>query len=1704
MKPEALEARRLMAADPIHVGVVYLETDYLETDQDVGGDSRGDRFILSFTGGAPDTELSELRIRTDKDGDGISVGDPIYDTAPGGRGKDGSHDFQIVRVITSDGRTIDAQAEVEDGGQELVLRLSNFKAGDRLEFTLDVDEVLRNAIDLEIFNDRLDVITSGQEFQDSILEATFEAPHYETSNVDALFENNFGNPAETTGLNLPPDEGDDIDSRPNRSAAAVGSVVQVARPIAISGQVWVDNDLDLIREPGEDLLAGVEVSLLKKGDGGLFQDTGLRSITDAQGRYSFDRSLGLTPGTYQVAQTQPDGFFSVGAVPGSVDGTSIGSALDVDVLTGIEIPLGDTEAINYDFAEARPASLSGFVYVDSDNDGIRDAGETGIAGVQVQLVPINTIAPGSALTVTTAADGSYAFTGLAPGSYEVIEVTQPTDYEDGIDAAGTVDGIQVGAAVNPGDRIVDILLDGGDVGVEYNFGETPLGSISGFVYLAAPGEDCGGIHDAIGNTPIPGVVVELQTETGQTISTTMTNDAGGYRFDRVPTGSYRIVEFTPDGLIDGESHVGTISGVSVGTSVDGGLISQIEMTPGGVGLQYNFCEGTPATLSGFVFHDQSNDGIRDAAEQPIPGTTITLVDDLGNVVGETVSDANGRYEFNGLQPGTYRIIETQPEGFLDGIDRIGTVGGRSIGEDTGNDEFTSVTLKQGEEGIDYNFGELLPASLSGRVHLDTDGDCELYAGEETLSGVLIRLLDSSGNEVGRTTTDSSGQYSFVGLVPGVYTVIEEQPEGLFEGGSRPGSAGGVADGPDADGNSRISQIELTSGENAVQYDFCEQPPAEIIGNVYADRDGDCHFDSGEPGIEGVLVELFDADGRLVASARTDAAGSYRFTGLRAGNYTLRETQPVGFLQGGQRAGSNGGDDSVQDVISRVAVGWGERLTDYNFCELEPSSISGVVHVDGNGDCVRDEDEPPLAGVVIELRDGDGRIIDTTTTGQDGRYTFDNLRPGDYQVFEQQPDGFFHGGQTVGTGLGRVVGIDLLGITLSANQDLIEYNFCEVAPASVSGSVYEDVDLDQQFDPGESPIPGVLIELLDDSGATIRQTQTDSSGQYRFDLLEPGVYSIRETQPDGLFHGGQLIGDHGGEVSADDLIVGITLLGGSNAVDYDFPEVPPARITGFVFQDGPAIVSSDPISPQNLREFRDGLLTEDDVRIGGVTLELRTILGTPLDAGRALPGTYNDGPIRVTTSEDGFYQFTGLRPGTYHVYQVQPADLFDGLDTPGSTGGVAVNPADVLDDSDRIVIQTLTASEATNPNDDAILNITLASGQASELNNFSEVQITQPEEPEPPTPLPPQAPPQPEQPPQVFTPIEQFDPRIRLVTFADPVPTNARAVQYDEWAVSWHLSVINGGVNRGTVGPDGKIRAVGAKQMAQDWDAEDHKGGTWTIRDRDGKSTELGDGFDLGDEDAIALTGDFDGDGLDEAAIFVGGQWFVDLNGNGQWDTGDLWISLGTELDRPVVGDWDGDGKDDVGIFGRRWQRDEQKIKRDPGLPDPANTRRRTVDAQAVAHRTEDQGDDRKRLMLRGDDGMLKADAVDHVFQYGEQVDTPVAGDWNGDGIDQIGVFRNGNWLLDADGDGRWTDRDEKVKFGQVGDQPVVGDFNGDEIDEIGIVRGDMWIIDTDGDRRITGNDLQIRVPRQSGDSQPIVGDFDGDGKDEPGYYDEAA
>ncbi len=1692
--PERLEGRRLLAADPIHVGVVYLETDYLESDQDVGSDSRGDRFILSFTGGAADTELNQIRISTDKDGDGISVGDPIYDTATGGRGKQGAHNFQVLRIETTEpGRTPSVTAEVADGGQLLVLNLSDFKAGDRLEFSIDVDEVLRNALDLAIFNDRLDVITSGQEFQDSILEATFDAPHYETAQADAIFLNDYGDPASLLGIDLPPDEGDDPSSRPDRSAAAVASTTQTPKPISISGHVWVDNDLDLLREASEATIGGVQVALWKfDSEANQYVDTGHRATTGVTGRYEFGTGLGLMPGTYRVVESQPGGYFSVGAVTGNVAGSSTGSIESVDVLTGIHIPLGGTAAENYDFAEADPTSISGFVYRDLDNDGVRDAGESGIAGVEVRLVPIN--APSqSSLTVRTGSDGSYRFTGLAPGKYEVIEVNQPAGLGDGKDTPGTVRGATVGIADQPGDRITAIMLAGGDDGIEYNFGELPLSALSGYVFLAAPGHDCEPTHGPDGNIPLADVRVAIQDEQGQTVAEVRTGSDGGYRFENLTPGTYQIIQYTPDGLLDGSAHPGRIEGVRVGTVTVDGLIQDIRLSNAD-GVDYNFCEIAPASVSGYVYHDQSNDGQRDQGEAGIANTTIDLVDQSGATVATTTTDANGRYEFAGLEPGRYSIRETQPNGYFDGIDSVGNIRGSQVGQANANDQLSSIELKQGDAGVEYNFGELAPASIAGQVHVDLNDNCLVDPGEETLADVVIRLLDAQGSEVARTTTNSDGRYEFANLAPGTYTLVQQQPSGVIDGNAMPGNVGGTANSSNV-----IDDVVLTSGAVGVDYDFCEKAPAAIVGNVFGDLDGDCVRDAGEAGIENVTIELYDASGRLVATTTTDAAGDYRFEGLSAGQYTVRELQPTGWLQGSQHAGSGGGDDSVQDTISQIQLGWGQRLTNYDFCELPTSSITGIVFVDGNGNCVHDSSEQLVAGVTIELRDASGHLVATTTTDGAGRYRFDGLAAGEYQIIERQPGELFDGNEMPGTGNGFVLGDDALGVQLLTGQNVVDYNFCELAPATLIGCVWEDTTANNQFDAGEVPVAGVIIELLDADGNVVAQTVTDHAGKYRFESLRPGTYSVRETQPVDLFHGGQLVGSEGGVVAGQDVIANIKLRSGVVADGYDFPEIPPATISGYVFQDGDEIEVSEIPDATELREFSDGLLTGDDTPIAGVTLSLRTADGEVVPVSMAINGIYFGDGVSVTTDADGYYQFSGLRPGVYHVFQSHPDGFVDGLDSPGTTGGLAVNAADDYSESDQRFVDSLGLSDHY----DAILSVGVVGGQHSQHNNFSELVIVQVDDPLIPI-LPP---------PTVVTPESEFAP---IETFLQQTQSLIRATALvdtdyqppfiyanSDWNMSWHLSVINAGFPRGPVEAGSSvIRSVSVRSGAVSWRDGQHTKGSWSLVN-DGRLQTM-DGLTLGEDSAVPLSGDFNGDNRDEVAIYVNGNWYVDLNGNGRWDAGDLWIGLGTEMDRPVVGDWDGDGKDDIGIFGPQWMRDRLRIPRDPGLPDKQNQRRRDYESYDYAADENVKEEEKRELRHAALGDKSRADAVDHVFRYGDQVDTPISGDWNSDGIDQIGIFREGQWVLDVDGDGRWTGLDEYAEFGQPGDVPVVGDFNGDRIDEIAVVRGNTWIIDSDGDRKITANDKRIEVPRPSEDSQPIVGDFDGDGKDEPGYYDEAA
>src|SRR4029079_7989584 len=99
-------------------------------------------------------------------------------------------------------------------------------------------------------------------------------------------------------------------------------------------------------------------------------------------------------------------------------------------------------------------------------------------------------------------------------------------------------------------------------GIHYNFAEAQPASLSGRVHLTDRNGDCD--SEEAEARPLAGVKITLKDAQGSIVATQFTNSNREYSFQNLLPGTYTIVEETPAGLIDGEDHIGTISGVPIG------------------------------------------------------------------------------------------------------------------------------------------------------------------------------------------------------------------------------------------------------------------------------------------------------------------------------------------------------------------------------------------------------------------------------------------------------------------------------------------------------------------------------------------------------------------------------------------------------------------------------------------------------------------------------------------------------------------------------------------------------------------------------------------------------------------------------------------------------------------------------------------------------------------------------------------------------------------------------------------------------------------------------------------------------------------------------------------------------------------------------------------------------------------------------------
>ncbi len=1805
---EELEKREYLSADPVDIGIVYSE----QYSEDLG-----DRFYVAWVGGEDGgcTTLDSLVINLDKNGNGsLDEGEAYFDQGQGVY----SHVENTLRLVDKSS-DIDFSYDISDNGTVLTITFDNFHAGDTFVFEIDLDEYQTDS-SKTAGNAQVEGGEMGGSLVNGIAgskaSATFSSVHYQTETWAGMFVDEYDEKGEGGPRSVALSEGYDRESLPYdvddgnegiAQAGVYGNVILTPKPIVISGYVYEDLDVDCNKDDGEPGLAGYTITLYGEND------KTWTTTTNEEGFYLFEGD-DLLPGSYLINSSTSTTYIDFCA-----KGGEFGEKIDPTNIKVGGMQGGDV-APNNNFAKVLPSSIEGNIFEDLNDANGKEEGENW-DGIQhpatVELYRISTDESGNETRVLMEtqkvdAEGRYKFLldcsynaegtlrKLPCREYEVRMIfdEEANGYSDGKDYIGR-------EFVGTDDTITDIWIGYNEHLHNYDFGKLKLGSISGNVY---EDRNSSGAFDKHEEPGIGNVTVGLYRLNGseyEFLKKVATNKDGYYEFNDLDIEqTYAVKEIHPEDYVHGDDTVGSLGGKTE-TGEKESFTSEIVVGWDDHGVDYNFGELKLGSISGNVYEDRNDNGVLDDGDVDLSGVTISLYRWNGSsydLLDHTKTDENGNYSFDNLDINQkYAVREDEPEGYSHGKNTtVGTLGGERVNTNE-RLEIKEVSVKWDEHGVDYNFGELKLGSIEGTVYEDRNDDGVYNDGDFELSGVVVELLRWDGDgykRVGETKTNSDGSYRFDNLdINQKYAVRETEPEGYEHGKNLTvGTLGGER--TSTEELQEIKNVVVEWGDVGYDYDFGELRPGSISGTVYEDRNDNGIYDDRDVELAGVTVELLRWNGSSydnVSQTTTDENGYYCFTGLEiATQYAVRETEPEGYKTGKNTTVGNFGGDRIagQGVqeIKNVPIGWNDFGYDYNFGELKPGSIEGIVYEDRNDNGVHDGDnEVGIPGVRVALYkqiDGEYVEVASTITDADGKYKFEGLDLDfNYGVLEDRTaivDVYEDGDNHVGT-LGGVLGpgVDFISqINVQWDDQGKEYDYGELKLGSISGYVYNDVNDNgvREENLGEKGIPNTIVELyqvVDGEYVKIDETKTDANGYYEFNELDiEQTYGVKEIQPEGWDDGKNAVGSLGGElVDEADWTYAIPVGWADEGVEYDFGELEPpiGSLSGYVYED-----------------LNDNGVREEELGEKGIkNVEVQLFVAD--ESGK-------DVYVSSTTTDDkGYYEFTELPAGkVYMIHEIQPTEYDDGKDAVGTIFGATVgelgendylvnillpkdgagveydfgeliplqpgsisgyvyfvqnveNPWNTIKDSISNVLITLNALneetglyvstgrtaltdsngyyvfENLEPNryyqvveaelpgrihagervgtingekvgaisgSRVLSDIYVGSGEVGVHYDFAESYT--PIWPNPPSPIPPT--------PNTWA----ASPTVFSYVNNQPYVPGSYTTLYGGGGFtenySFRLSVLDDGSPRSPevlyatngfrgnyLDDDSLMLTVSSSRLSD--------AGEWLLCDKAGNVVKQ---YRYGADGAKAIVGNWNGDRTTHIGIFVDGRWYLDRNGDGKWDSDDLWADLGAGTDQPVSGDWNGDGKDDIGIFGPQWASDPLAIEIEPGLPSDLN---RYVTVSRAKNLPPDEDVfktalDNIREAANKDTGKVRRDLVDHVFEYGSEGDIAVTGDWNGDGITKIGVYRNGEWYLDMNGDGRWNEDDVRISnLGGKGYIPVVGDFDGDGVDTVGLFHNGEWLIDVDGDHRL---DRTISFG-QEGD-QPVVGDWDGDGIDEIGVY----
>ena len=958
-----------------------------------------------------------------------------------------------------------------------------------------------------------------------------------------------------------------------------------AEDYTVSGTVYYDKDRSETLNNGEPGFDGVTVNLLNEAGA-----TVATTTTKADGTYSFAK---LPAGKYTV-KVEPSDLLKKLEQTEDPDGTK-------DNTSGVvEVNHDNPSVKNVNFGYATNYTIKGTVYRDADRSESLEDGEKLYQGVTVDLLDNagNVVA-----TTTTDAHGAYAFTNLEEGTYKVrVHKEGPiADLVQTEDPDATKDNTSGDITLELNDPIKENV----------NFGYISDNSISGTIYR----DDNRSNSLNGGEAGYPEQTVQLLDKAGAVIKTTKTDANGNYSFDNLPDGTYSVKVVKDGALTDLEQTEDPDA--TKDSASEPIVLNEDNPTKKNV----NFGYVPDYFIKGTIYRDGNRSGALDAGEKLYKGVTVNLVDADGTVVATTTTDADGTYSFDKLPAGTYSVKVVQ-DGPIASLEQTGDP------DATKDNASEPITLNNDNPSTtDVNFGYVNNNSLSGTVYRDDSRNGDQDGTEPGYSGVTVQLLDASGNVVATTTTDANGAYSFSKLPDGTYSVKVVKDGELAD----------TEQTEDPDANKDNASEPVTLGEDNPtkdHIDFGYVPDYSIHGLVYRDGDRNEMHGATEKGYANQTVELRDKDGKVVATTTTDANGAYSFSKLPAGDYTVKVVKDGALTDLDQTEDPDGTKDSASGVISLSNDH--RTRTDVNFGYIANNSINGTIYRDGDRDGKKGDTEGRYSGVTVQLLDKDGKVIATTTTNKDGKYSFEHLPDGTYSV-KVVKDGVLTDTDQTGDPDNKLDNASE-PITLDEkNPTKGDVDFGYVPNNTIKGTVYRDDNRDKMINGDEPGLERVSVQLLDEDGKVLQTLDTDADGNYAFQHLPDGKYTVKVVRSSSIKDYDQT---EDPDATVDDTSAVYDMgPGHSLQENVNFGYVPDYSIDGRVYRD------SD----------KSGSYTDGEETFGGVTVDL-------LDKDGNVVGT-------TTTDADGTYSFTKLPAGTYRV-KVHPDGALAGLDQTEDPDGIA--------------------------------------------------------------------------------------------------------------------------------------------------------------------------------------------------------------------------------------------------------------------------------------------------------------------------------------------------------------------------------------------------------------------------------------------------